>query len=464
MAHTVDQTPDLDRIAANGILFNHAYTSAPSCTPSRAAILTGQHHWRLGKGANLHSTLSTDYLCYTELLESAGYQVGFTGKGWGPGDFTDGGQTKNPAGEEYNRITYKSNELPASGFRSINYAANFEIFMDEKKEDSPFCFWYGGREPHRPYEDGSGQRYGKRPDSVKVPGHLPDHPDMRSDLLDYYLEIEWFDQHLGRMIQLLEDRGELDNTLLIVTSDNGMPFTRSKTNLYDTGVRQPLAIQWPARLAGKRVVNELVHFTDFAPTILEAAGLEVPADVTGRSLLPLLRRENGEELNWREHVVFGRERHTVYANEGRAFGARAIRTRHFLLIRNPFSELWPAGQPPHYTDIDRGPAKYLFMEQRDHPAVRPFLEQTLERRPEVELYDCRTDPDQRTNLAQDPRYDKFRKSLENTLQAELKRLGDPRALGQAITWDQDPYHGGSYENWIELQGELIQEYKASRGL
>jgi N-sulfoglucosamine sulfohydrolase len=458
------KTPVFDAVAANGALFNHAYTSAPSCTPSRATILTGQHHWRLGKGANLHSTLSTEYTCYTELLEEAGYHVGFSGKGWDPGDYTDGGRTQNPAGEAYNQKTYKPDQLPASGFRPINYAANFELFMAGKQEDTPFCFWYGGREPHRPYEDGSGKRHGKDPKSVLVPGHLPDHPDVRSDILDYYLEIEWFDQHLGRMIRLLEELGELKNTLIVVTSDNGMPFPRSKTNLYDTGVRLPLVIQWLDRFPGGKMFDEMIHFTDFAPTILEAAGLEIPSDMTGTSLLPLLESISGKDIEWRDHVVFGRERHTVYANEGRAYGARGIRTHDFLLIQNPNTELWPAGQPPHFTDIDRGPSKYMFLSQQDHQAVVPFLEQTLSRRPEIELYDSRNDPDQRINLAQDPNYKKIRQSLEKTLNTELLRLRDPRTLGQKVSWDRDPYHGGSYENWIETQGQQFEAYKKSRKL
>ncbi|MHC4620585.1 MAG: sulfatase-like hydrolase/transferase, partial [Planctomycetota bacterium] len=123
---------------------------------------------------------------------------------------------------------------------------------------------------------------------MAVPESLPDVPEIRSDILDYYLEIEWYDQHLGRMIKLLKDMGELDNTLVVVTSDNGMPFPRAKANLYDLGVRMPLAVRWGGRVRGGRVVDDFISLTDLAPTFLEAAGLQVPAQMTGRSLVDIL--------------------------------------------------------------------------------------------------------------------------------------------------------------------------------
>lgn len=458
---SVVQTPTFDSVARNGALFQHAYASAPSCTPSRAAILTGQHHWRLGKGANLHSTLQAGHACYTELLEEAGYHTGYTGKGWGPGDWSDGGRDRDPAGEPYRKQKIPKLDLPATGISNVDYAENFTDFLAAKPEDPPFCFWFGASEPHREYEDGSGERGGKRPEEVEVPGHLPDHPDVRGDILDYYLQIEWFDRHLARMLAMLEERGELANTLVVVTSDNGMPFPRSKTTLYDSGVRLPLAVQWPAKIEGGQVIGDLVHFVDFAPTFLDVAGLEIPGEMTGQSLLPLL---NGTAENWRRHVVFGRERHTLYANDGRAYSSRGIRTRDFLLIRNAYPKLWPGGSPPHYTDIDRGPSKFLFMTRPDHPAVAPLVAQTLGRHPEIEIYDCRNDPSQLVNLAQNPEYEGVRARLENRLDAELKRLGDPRALGEEITWDSDPYHGSPKENWIERQAQQLEEYRESREL
>lgn len=454
------RTPAFDQVAANGVLFTHAFTSAPSCTPSRAALLTGQHHWRLGAGANLHSTLDAEFAVYPDLLEQVGYRVGFTGKGWGPGKFTTGGRTRNPAGDEYNKIRIPTAALPTTGLSSIDYAANFDAFLDAQEEGDPFCFWFGGREPHRVYEMDAWQRTDLDPDSVQVPGFMPDHPAVRGDMLDYFQEIEWFDQHLARMLELLAERGELDNTIVIVTSDNGMPFPRAKTSLYDSGVRVPFAMQWPEQVVGGRRVDALVHFTDVAPTLLEAAGVKIPEAVTGRSLLPLLQADESAAVEWPRHVVFGRERHTHYANDGRAFSSRAIRTQQFLLIRNDTPDLWPNGAPPHFTDMDRGSAKFLYLLRPEHPSVKPYAEAATQKRPTVELYDSVRDPSQLKNLANDPLYLTVKRELLAQLQDELVRLGDPRALGQSVTWDRDPYYGGSYQDWIDTQADRLRAYEA----
>ena len=135
------------------------------------------------------------------------------------------------------------------------------------------------------YEQGSGVRAGKRLQDVEVPPYLPDCEEVRSDLLDYALEIEWFDTHLGRMLDRLEGMGELENTIVVVTGDNGLPFPRAKANLYEQGMHVPLAICWGAEVAGGRTVTDLVSFADLAPTLLDAVGLEASSEMTGRSLM-----------------------------------------------------------------------------------------------------------------------------------------------------------------------------------
>jgi N-sulfoglucosamine sulfohydrolase len=277
------------------------------------------------------------------------------------------------------------------------------------------------------------------------------------------MEIEWFDRQLGRMLDLLRERGELDNTLVVVTSDNGMPFPRCKLNLYDSGVRVPLAVRWPARVPGGRVVDDFVHFADLAPTFLEAAGLDVPADMSGQSLMKILTSERSGHVDpARDHVVVGRERHMLLANPGGVYAMRAIRTHRYLYIHNLFPHLYPAGRPPHYTDTDVGPTKYAFLLQPDHPEVKLAWKHVLARRPAVELYDCRKDPDQVTNLADDPACAEVRDRLRARLDKELRRTGDPRALGQAVTWDTDPYYSRSYEQWIDWQTDLMHAYQERR--
>ncbi|MFK5923086.1 MAG: sulfatase [Verrucomicrobiota bacterium] len=457
------KTPNFDRVAREGVLFNYAFCSSPSCTPSRGTLLTGQHHWRLEEGANLHSTLPAKFACYPDLLGRNGYHVGYTGKGWGPGKVDLSGRKENPAGPAFNKIRFQGKQRSPSQISNVNYAANFADFIGKKPEGKPFCFWFGAHEPHRAYELDSGRKAGKKIDDVKVPRYLPDLPDVRSDILDYYLEIEWFDRQLGRMLDLLEERGELDNTLLVVTSDNGMPFPRSKLNLYDSGVHMPLAIRWPAKVSRSRVVDDFVHFADLAPTFLEAAGLSVPTDMSGRSLMDVLTStKSGMVDPSRDHVVVGRERHMLHANPGGVYAGRAIRTHRYLYIHNLFSDLYPMGHPPHYTDADRGPTKYAFMLHPDLPEVKRTFKYTLGLRPAVELYDCQKDPDQINNLATDPAHKEIRDQLAARLQAELKRSGDPRALGKKVTWDSDPYYSGSYEGWIGIQKKLMDEYQRVR--
>ena len=309
-------TPTFDRIAREGVTFRRAYAVAPTCTASRGAILTGQWFARLEEGSNLHGTLPAKFDVYPDLLEKNGYSVGCTGKGWGPGDWRPGGRTRNPAGPEFQQRTAPA---PASGMRDNDYAANFADFLARRPKDSPFCFWYGGHEPHRVYEKGSGVRAGKRLADVRVPPNLPDTPEVRSDLLDYALEIEWFDTHLGRMLKMLEQAGELDNTLIAVTGDNGLPFPRSKANLYDRGTHVPLAVRWGAAVKPGREVEDFISLADLAPTFLEAAGLKPAPAMTARSFMDVLASgKSGWVDPKRERVLVGRERHTAAQPEGNA--------------------------------------------------------------------------------------------------------------------------------------------------
>jgi N-sulfoglucosamine sulfohydrolase len=221
---TTVRTPTFDRIAREGARFTHAFAAAPSCTASRAALLTGQAVHRLAEGGNLHGFLPRAHPVYPDLLEAAGYVVGFTGKGWGPGQFEPGGRTRNPAGPRF---------------------ASVDEFLRSRDKTKPFVFWFGSQDPHRPYDAGTGSQSGMRPEQVQVPPFLPDTADVRQDILDYYFEVQRFDRDLGRVLESLAQAGELDNTIVIVTSDNGMPFPRAKATVYDGGARVPLAIRWP---------------------------------------------------------------------------------------------------------------------------------------------------------------------------------------------------------------------------
>ncbi len=191
------ETPAFDRVAREGVLFSNAFTSNPKCSPCRASLLTGRNSWQLEEATNHFGLFPHKWPVYPEVLEAAGYHVGFTGKGWGPGDYEAGGFDRNPAGPAYQRHRARP---PHGGIANTDYAANFADFLKQKPDDAPFCFWYGGHEPHRGYEEGAGVREGKDPKAVDLPKFYPDNNTIRSDMLDYAVEVEWFDTHLGRIL------------------------------------------------------------------------------------------------------------------------------------------------------------------------------------------------------------------------------------------------------------------------
>ena len=437
------QTPAFDRVAREGVLFTHAFAAAPSCTPSRSAILTGQSIWRLEEAGLLMGTMPVKFDLFPLLLEDAGYEIGYTGKAWGPGDWQAGGLDRYPVGPEFAEHKYES--VPA-GIRNNNYAANFDDFLARRAEGKPFCFWYGASEPHRAYEFDAGVKKGKRTDIVSVPAFLPSTDEIRRDILDYYVEIEWFDSHLMRMLEALEKAGELDNTIVVVTSDNGMPFPRAKTTLYDWGTRMPLAIRWPEKVSGGRKIDDLVSHTDFAPTFLEAAGVAVPEMMTGRSLLNVLTsEEEGRVDPSRNHVFTAIERHTWTRPNGKPYPVRAIRTHDFLYIRNFEPERWPAGDPDlnaepqsFYGDVDRCPTKTFMLEDANRRKFPEPFELSFGRRPAEELYEIAVDPDQVNNLTGNPDYAATQAELGDALAKHLAETGDPRSRGES-PWDYYPY-------------------------
>lgn len=283
---------------------------------------------------------------------------------------------------------------------------------------------------------------------MAVPPFLPDTPTVRGDLLDYFAEIERFDRDVGVMLKLLEQRGELANTLVVITSDNGFPFPRGKATCYDAGTRISLAIAWPARIPGGRVVEDFVSLTDLAPTFLEAAGLMPPREITGRSLLPLLTSgKSGQIERRRDRAFFGRERHANVRENDRGYPVRAVRTKDFLYLRNFAPDRWPAGDPPIYGDVDQAnniagsPSKQAVVEHGEDPAIQRLFRLAFGKRPAEELYDLRADPWQMHNVAGDPGYARPQGRLAADLMRELKRTGDPRARGGGSEFDR--YHYGS---------------------
>jgi len=427
------KTPAFDRVAAEGVLFSNAFTAAPQCSPNRAAILTGRHIGSLREAGTHDSLFPRDLTIYTEVLESAGYHTGYTGKGWAPGNFRGAGRTHNPAGREYSQIRTAP---PAEGISNVDYAANFERFLSERQPGQPFCFWYGANEPHRGYKQGTGLNSGKDPAAVTVPGYLPDTDTVRSDFLDYAYEIDWFDTHLGRILGILEKSAELDNTLIVVTADNGMPFPRAKATLYEDGIHVPLAIRFPACAKGGRKIEDVVSHVDLAPTFLEAAGLPIPQEMQGTSLMGLLTPGALTASDRKAFAIAGRERHTSARPDNVGYPSRAIRTDAYLYIHNFKPDRWPLGD--NQDDVDGSPSKSEVLRGRKEESLRRYFEMSFAKRPEHELFDIRTDRDCLKNLAYEADFISTRDRLWSTLKSVLESEKDPRVIGRGDIFESYP--------------------------
>ncbi len=409
------KTPAFDRVAKEGILFQNAFAAAPQCSPNRASILTGRHIWSNREAGTHDSLFPADLITYTELLEKAGYHIGFSHKGWAPGNFTGSGRTHNPAGRQY---------------------GDFEEFLADRNPGQPFCFWWGPTQPHRPYQTDSGTKSGKDPAAVRIPAYLPDDDIVRRDFLDYAAEIEKYDAALAQLLDQLQMTGEQNNTLLVVTGDNGMPFPRAKTTLYDDGIHVPLAVRWPNVCVAGRTVEDLISHIDLAPTFLEAANVEVPKTMLGRSFLDVLHSNESGKIDSHGLPVAGRERHTSARPDNVGYPSRAIRTERFLYIHNFKPDRWPMGD--HQDDVDNSPTKSLLIKGKQDADLAKYYELSFAKRPQHELYDIVADQACVRNLAYEEEYAQTRDRLWLQLRQVLNEQQDPRVLGSGDIFESYP--------------------------
>ena len=479
-ANDVLSTPNFDRVAAEGVLFMNAHVTAPSCTPCRSSLLSGQYFWRTGRGAILQGAVWDEAIpSYPLLLQADGYHIGQTYKVWSPGTPVDapyGGKrfAYERAGQKFNGFSQGVTKMvaggkPISAAKQVLYdevEKNFADFLGARHGDAPFCYWFGPTNVHRKWVKGSGKAlWGIDPDRLegKLPGFLPDVPEVREDLADYFGEIQAFDHALGLLLRKLEAIGELDNTLVVVSGDHGAPgFTHGKCNLYDFGTGVPLAVRWPGHGKAGRVVDDFVNLTDLAPTFLEAAGSAVPDVMTGRSLVDVLVSDRGGLVDpARTRVFTGRERHVAAVRPGGVgYPQRAVRTADYLYIINFRPDRYPMGDPYQirageapdhdklenntfatYGDMDASPTKAWLVEHRSDPAWRRFYEIAFAKRPHEELYLRRDDPHQLHNVAADPQYAQIKAQLHSELMDELRRSGDPRVIGDGMTFEKPPFVG-----------------------
>ena len=497
--HELIETPNFDRIADEGTIFLNAHVPAPSCTPCRSSILTGRYFWQTGLGAILQGARWDETIpTYPLVLEEAGYHIGYTYKVWSPGlsrNAPYGGDRTafESAGVRFNQFSEEVTARPED--QSIEEAKqelldetgdNFDSFLAARPinndgDETPFCYWWGPTNTHRTWQQGSGKElWNLEPDDMKgrMPEFLPDVHEVREDFVDYLGECQALDAGLGVIIERLEAAGELDNTLIVVSGDHGIPgFPRAKCNLYGLGTEVSLAVRWPEKISSGRTVDDFVNLMDLAPTFLDAAGVDFPDGITGHSLLPLLQSEaSGQVEPERSFVVTGREKHNGVAitaleptvDEGLPYPTRAIRTKDFLYIHNFEPDRWPAGDPgglddpttalpdaDHlladyhavYPDIDKGPTKSWMITNRAHEEVASLYDLAFGKRPQEELYDLRSDPDYMVNLAADPTYQQTRKELRDQLMQILRDQEDPRVVESPPRFELPPFAGPVSEEW-----------------
>lgn len=473
-------TPGFDMVAKSGIYFLNAYASSPGSAPSRGSMVTGRHHWQNEQSGQHASSWMKKHIPFVDLLAHSGYHTGYTGKGVEPFQYAKNENDSlwrygNAAGKPYNKILYGSDGVDdvrvAKGVSRLDYFSNFKNFLKDRDRDQPFYFWFGSNEPHRGYEKDSWKRTDKELSMVDVPAFLPDDDEIRGDLLDYAVEIEWYDRHLVKILNYLQEIGELDNTIVIVTADNGMPFPRAKACNYEYGVHVPLAISYPKSFPTNRVSSDLVSFVDIAPTILELAGVteEGMLPITGKSLVNLLKsQESGKIDKSRNHIFSGRERHSYSRWNNLGFPQRAIRSGDHLLVWNMNPNLWPAGDlqavKPNsegelyplygiddngtyrsgwaFTDIDDSPSKSFLIENHNNEDIKDFFNLAFGKVPEFELYNVKEDPYCLENVYGKYEYIRLGNKLRKILLEELERTDDPRIVGP----DKDVFD--SYERYV----------------
>lgn len=473
-------TPNFDRIAKSGVLFTNAFVNAPSCTPCRSSLLSGQYFWRTGRGAILQGAHWDESIpTFPLLLQDDGYRIGFTNKVWSPGDNPDapfGGRDNRFArhGSRFNGfsqyVSKHTDDVEAAKRQLLEEVrSNFRDFLSSGDVDSSFCYWWGPTNCHRKWVKGSGKDFWNlNPDDLKgkVPPFLPDVPEVRQDLADYLGEVQAFDAGLGVLLEEVEKRGELNNTVFVVSGDHGAPgFPNGKCNLYDFGTHVPLAICWPDQIPPSRIVHDFVGLPDLAPTLLDAANVDVPEVMTGKSLMKTLRSDQqGNVEPLRDSVITGRERHVAAARtDFLPYPQRAIRTKNFLYIRNFEPDRWPMGTGPGYGtadapmpdfmalqentfaafgDLDASPTKAWVITNCEHDEQRRrYFDIAVGRRPAEELYDLRSDRHQMYNVAGEQRYQEAQDDLRDRLTQVLKETGDPRVTGDGRTFEEPPFAG-----------------------
>ncbi|MBX9653120.1 sulfatase [bacterium] len=414
--NSVVRTPAIDALASQGTRFTHAFATTASCSPSRSVLYTGlQTHTsgQYGLAHPPHSFRTSDKVksVFTYAKQS-GARVGVIGK-----------KHVEPAS------VYPTDFEPQVGARNVSRVAGLaEEFLAETG-DKPFLLVVGFVDPHRDFENTKPhpgvEEIKYKPANVIVPSHLPDIPEVRQDLAEYYQSISRMDQGVGKVLSALEASGRANDTMVIFTSDNGMPFAGAKTNVYEPAIRLPFIVRLPDKdkpSSDSKKSDAMISFVDVTPTILDWLGA-LPEDkgkkpaFHGRSILPLLSGEGeaSKAEDWNK-VYCSHTFHEVTMY----YPMRVVRTRNHKLIQNLAHEL----SFPLASDLYRSPTWQAVLDQKLEKVGQRSVQDYLHR-PAVELYDLASDPRELVNLADDPKYAAIRKELESDLKAYRTRTQDP---------------------------------------
>lgn len=390
------RTPNLDRLACDGMKFTQAYNTCSSCSPSRSSIITGRYPHCTG-AEWLHMPLPKEQVTFVEKLKEAGYWTAQSGK-WhlGPNVM-----------DRFDLV--REDHLDNTGIQKDGSGCEmWELTLQERPKDKPFFLWFASHDPHRPYFEGT-LAVPHKPEDTTVPPYLPDVAPTRKDLAMYYDEIGRLDSYVGKVIEELKKEGVLDNTVIFFITDNGRPFPRCKTSVYDSGIKSPLLVSWPGHIRPGSECDSLVSSVDLAPTILELAGIPALPTFQGKSFVRLLA-DPGQSI--RNRVFAEHNWHDFAAYE------RSVRTGHFKYIHN----FWPDLPDTPPADAVGGLTYQEMRRLRDAGQLTPEqMNCFIKPRPEEELYDIVADPQELKNLAGNPEY-----------AATLKEL-----RGQLDEWRQD---------------------------
>lgn len=403
-------TPNIDRLAREGLRFEHAHVTIAVCMPSRETLMTGRyphHHGGMG-----FEPIREDVPTLQEQLRTAGYLNGILGKV----------EHLKPDSKFPWDMSLNAGELGAGRNPAAYYRHSKEFFARAAREGKPFFLMANSHDPHRPFHgsanDGKNLTRPSRvykPEEITVPGFLPDLPDIRTEVAQYYSSARRCDDTVGMVLKALKESGQEDNTLVMFISDNGMSLPYAKTNCYLNSTRTPWIVRWPGKVRPGSVDSE--HFVsgiDYMPTILEAIGLKQIDGMDGKSFLPLLLGESQPE----------RERVFTEFFETAAKGAypmRCVQDKRFGYIYNQ----WSDGETVFRNEPQSGLTwKAMVKASQDDAKIAERVKHFSYRVPE-ELYNFEEDPDALTNLASDPKHKADLQRLRQEMLEWMRQAGDP---------------------------------------